>query len=163
VRGRYRNATSLQSVAALLANLALVLVLALEHLASDEQLERLLDVLLVLDFDRQAVEGLQSLGPMGALLGDELVRELAAKHIAQELFFLGPLKVVLQLGEQVVEELVGIHLLSRVHRLAVIVLHVQSTRCAAVREHGTEWRGKGENRENEPCTPRRTRWCRNNA
>lgn len=131
-RGSYRNATPLQGVAALLANLALVLVLALEHLASDEQLERLLDVLLVLDFDRQAVEGLQPLGPMGALLGDELIRELAAEHIAQELFFLGSLEVVLQLGEQVVEELVGIHLLSRVHRLAVIVLRVQSTRCAAV-------------------------------
>lgn len=49
----YRDAAAFESVAFLLADLALVLVLALEHLSRDEKFEGLLDVLLVLDLDRQ--------------------------------------------------------------------------------------------------------------
>jgi len=69
------------------------------------------------------VEGLEPLGTVAALLGDELVGQLASKHLIQQLLLLRGFEAIFKLREQIVEELVSVHLLSCVYRFAIEVLN----------------------------------------
>mmetsp|Transcript_12009 Transcript_12009/g.48366 ORF Transcript_12009/g.48366 Transcript_12009/m.48366 type:complete len:323 (-) Transcript_12009:4031-4999(-) len=104
------------------ALLAEVRVVALQHLALDVLLQRLLDVGPVLDVEADGVVGLVTLRDILALLADELRAHLAAPRALQQLLLRCALQVLLHFVAEHVEELVGVHLHEDVRRVAVVVL-----------------------------------------
>lgn len=62
---------------------------------------------------------------MGTFLRNQLVGEFSTKDFTEKLLLLGRFEVILQFGKKIVEEFIGIHLLTGVHRPTVIVLFTQ--------------------------------------
>ena len=104
--------------------LAVVLVLTLENVALDEEVERVLEVVFVLDLDGDGEEGLLGLPLVivALLEGDDLVPELAPHDLLQDLGVRGALEVLLQFVGQDIEEFIDILLDEYIDRLVIEAL-----------------------------------------
>ena len=105
-----------------LAVLAVVLIIANQHLALDIQVQRLLDSALPLHVQAQHQAVLQPLALVLALLADDLVADLPPEHVFDQVLLRQRLQQVLHLVHEVHEELVDVLLLDRIDRLPVPVL-----------------------------------------
>lgn len=114
--GQFFKRNPLQSPHFLIAALAVVGILPLQHLALHQGLEGLLHRALDIDLDRNEV--LLALRTMLALLGDDLVRVYALVYILHEVLI--SRQQVLDLVEEDAGELLDIHLLEDLYHGLVV-------------------------------------------
>eukprot|EP00965_Chrysotila_dentata_P103573 3418623-Pleurochrysis_carterae.AAC.1 len=110
------DAAALDRLDVLLRVIALILVVAVKHLALDELREPVQDRVLRLDLDRDHVEVLDPLGELAAVFAHNLVDQSTAKEALHQHGLRPASQRVLELVEKVCQELVHVHLDGRIHR-----------------------------------------------
>ena len=117
--GEASQADPLVRVDLFVALAALVLVVAVEHVAFDKLVERLVEVLLAQHVHAEADKVLEPLADVGALEGDNLVAQGAAQELREHGRERRALAVRLDFIAQAAQELLGVHLLDEADGLPV--------------------------------------------